>query len=780
MAEGDGLLNRYAGKTVSRVRIPPSPQSPLKNKHSKLPLKKIFLLVLSGAVLFGLYLFYLDLRIRAKFEAHRWNLPSRVYSEAFYLYPGQEMNPSLIEAKLEKLNYRRSIKPASSMGEFSRSGNKILIYLHDFSYPFSPFSGFLTELEFNQNELSAIRRLDNGEVLKTLKLEPQLIASLFDEKMEDRTLVDISQIPDDLIQGVISIEDERFYSHHGVDAVAILRAFLTDLVHLRFVQGGSTLTQQLVKNYFLTSERSLIRKVNEILMAMLLEARYSKENILEAYFNEIYFGQRGPISITGVQEASHYLFSKDVSHLSVAECALMAGMIRSPGEYSPFKNTPKAYDRRNFVLKTMKDKGIIQSEEYEQARREKILLPPPEKQRSLQAPFFVDFVQSELHANYPSDVLQSEGLRIFTTLNMESQDIAESVLQKKLADLEATKPRLKKLHEEDSKNLEGAFLAIQPQTGSIRAFVGGRDYGQSQFNRVIDAHRQPGSAFKPFVYLTALSSEGDQHFTLASTVDDTSFEVNAGGKEWIPENYDQSEHGLVTLQEALEQSYNIATSRLAMEVGLENIVEMARAAGIESPLEPYPSLALGAFEMTPLELARAYTLFPNQGTRVDPIAITSVVTRDGVVLEKKGFRMKRVVPPDVAYLMNFALRGVLDRGTASSARALGFTGLAAGKTGTTSDNKDSWFVGYTPDLLALSWVGYDDATPTGLTGASGALPIWAEFMQKVSHVSKSDFPAANNIILVKIDKSGRLHRMGCGEGFEEAFVRGTEPKENCQ
>ncbi len=726
----------------------------------------------------GVYLFYLDYTIRTKFESHRWNLPSRVYADAFYLYPGQKASPASVEERLQRLSYKRVASSVKSAGEFAKDASSVTVYLHTFSYPSEEFAGFPLTLRFDQNQLKEIRRNDTDETLRTLRLEPELIGSIFDDKMEDRSLVTLAEIPEPLIQAVIAIEDERFYQHHGIDPLAVLRAFLTDLLHLRAMQGGSTLTQQLVKNYFLTPEKTLVRKLNEMLMAVLLEIRYSKEEILEAYFNEIYFGQRGPVSVTGVEEAARFYFSKGVSQLTLAESALLAGLIRAPGAYSPYHNLTKAYDRRNFVLKSMLDQDLIDAKDFEAAKREKIVLPKAKTSSQVfQAPYFIDFVQSELKEHYPAEVLKSEGLRIFTTLDMEMQEVAEAAVTARLSELETGSPKLKKLREE-GQTLQGALIALQPQTGAIRALVGGRDFETSQFNRVRDAHRQPGSAFKPFVYLTALS-EG---YTLASTVEDTSFTVKAGEEDWTPKNYDKVEHGPVTLREALEKSYNIATSRLAIAVGLEKIVKIAHAAGITSPMEAFPALALGAFEVTPLELVQAYTLFPNQGTGTRPIAITAVVTREGVVLEKKGFEMKKIVSPELAYLMNHALRGVLDRGTASSARTLGFTGLGAGKTGTTSDYRDSWFVGYTPDLLALTWVGYDDGTLTGLSGASGALPIWTRLMTQVNPPGalKSDFPATDRIVRVKVSKTGGRYRSGCGEPFEEVFLEGTEPKEECE
>ncbi len=732
-----------------------------------------------GLCALGVHLLVLDHEIRAKFEAHRWNLPSRVYSDSFYIYPGQTLPPQKVARKLERLSYRPVKGAVTNYGEYSQSKTGFDIYLRNFSYPSEEFSGFPVSVTFDGAVVHSIKRLDTQTDLKALKIEPELIASIFDEKMEDRTIVTLDQIPEDLTDAVVAVEDERFYKHHGVDPQSILRALLTDILHFRAKQGGSTLTQQLVKNFFLSPEKTIVRKFNEILMAMILEFRYSKEEIMEAYLNEIYFGQRGPVSITGVEEASKFYFGKGVSHLSLPEAALVAGMIRAPGEYSPFRNPDKATERRNVVLRLMMEQGKITQEDFEEAKKEPIVLTSGTT-KVMQAPFFIDFVQQQLKENYPHDLLKSEGLRIFTTLDMEAQEIAEAAVQKRLKDLEATKPKLKKIRE-DGKVLEGAFVAVQPQTGAVRAFVGGRDFSISQFDRVRDAHRQPGSAFKPFVYLAALEKDDGKSWTMASTIDDTAFSVKTNGKTWRPENYDKKEHGAVTLREALEDSYNIVASKLAIDVGLNEVIQTARAAGVESDLQPYPSLALGAFEVTPLELVRAYTIFPNQGTQTEPIAITSVVTRGGQVLEKKGFKMKKVVSPELAYLMNSALRGVIDRGTAAGARKMGFTGLAAGKTGTTSDYKDSWFVGYTPDLLALAWVGYDDGTATGLSGASGALPIWVDFMKGVqpSGALKEDFPGTDNISLVKVDRKGHLYKDSCGEAFVVAFIRGTEPKEEC-
>lgn len=517
-----------------------------------------------------------------------------------------------------------------------------------------------------------------------------------------------------------------------------------------------------------------------MLMAFLMELRYSKEEILEAYLNEIYLGQRGAASIAGVEEASRYYFSKKVGQLTLEEAALLAGLIRSPGHYSPVTHPKRSRDRRNLILKKLKEKNLISAEEYEKSRRIAVKMKSKKKQERI-APHFIDYVTRELRENFPLSKLRSEGLKIFTTLDMTQQRAAVTALTTWLDRLEKDRPYLKKKAEE-GKFLEGAFIALQPQSGFIRAYVGGRDYQRIQFDHVSGAKRQTGSAFKPFVYLTALDPERqDPPFTLSSMVDDQPLTVKSGGSLWSPKNYDKKFHGKVRLRTALEKSYNVSSVWLGLQIGLDKVVKTAKEAGIESSLKPYPSIVLGSFELSPLELAAAYTIFPNQGTRTKPVAVRQVVTSEGEVLEKKDIEMKRLFDPSAIYLMNRLMMGVINQGTAASSRARGFYGLAAGKTGTTSDYRDAWFVGYTPELLALSWVGYDDNKPTNLSGASGALPIWTEFMKKVTGGKRySDFPSTDEIVIVAVDKKTGLlpHRL-CATPMDEYFIEGTEPKVDC-
>ncbi|MDO8643449.1 MAG: penicillin-binding transpeptidase domain-containing protein, partial [bacterium] len=446
--------------------------------------------------------------------------------------------------------------------------------------------------------------------------------------------------------------------------------------------------------------------------------------------------------------------------------------------YSPIHNQKRALERRNYVLKNMLEQDFIDKKEYQAALREKIIAPGVTSAVA-QAPYFVDFVQSQLREQFSDETLQAEGHRIFTTLDLDTQRVAEKTLQEGLNALEEGYPNLAK-RKKEGKTLQALLIAITPQTGYIRAYIGGRDFHTSQFNRPSSMLRQPGSAFKPFVYLSALDPEvGGGHYTVATLLDDEPITLETPEGDWTPKNYDEEIHGKVMLRTALEKSYNIATVRLALDVGLEKVVQTARRAGIQSNMDPFPAMALGAFEVTPLELAEAYTIFPNNGTRSQILPIRYVITKEGTVLESKEMKMKRAFSKESIFLMNNILMGVMDHGTAASSRLFGFNLAAGGKTGTTSEYRDAWFVGYTPELLTIVWVGYDDNSPTGLTGAQAALPIWSNFMKQVTHKGLA-FPTLPAIEYRSIDPvSGLLATRHCPESSEEPFLKGSEPKERC-
>ena len=739
------------------------------------------LLVTSSGLVFGSwYLKRLEENVTAKFEGPKWRFPSKIYSDSYLLYSGINLRMDEIKDKLRRLGYREIQAAPKSQGEYRLRPPALQIYLHDFVYPTEAVKGFPVRISFQGSAIGKIENEATGEEMFSLELEPELVTGLYDRTWQERRVVKLSEVPPLVIKAILAIEDERFYQHHGVDPVSILRAVWVNMRSGGVVQGGSTLTQQLMKNFFLGDERTLKRKIKEALMALVAERKYTKAEILENYLNEIYLGQRGSQGIYGVWEAAQFYFSKPLSDLTVGETALLAGLIRAPNRLSPYRSVDAAMKRRNVVLAKLLDDKIITQRQYEAALREKL------PQRELikvtnDAPFYVDFLRRELSENYSNTVLTAEGLRIFTSLDLQLQRIAERTLSEGLKKLEEGYPNLRRKNEDDS--LEGAIVVLRPQTGEIKAMVGGRSYQMSQFNRVFQARRQPGSVFKPFVYLAALMSgaEGGKKFTPATMLDDSPFVWNYEGQEWQPGNYNDEYFGIVTLRRALEKSLNSATARVARDVGITRVRDIAHRLGIQSSLPAVPSLALGAAEVTPLEVAVAFSTLANNGVRTRPLTVKQVMDANGRVLEKRDVRVEKVISPQLAFIMNNLLKGVLDRGTGEYARRWGFTRPAAGKTGTTNDYKDAWFVGYTPDLLAVVWVGFDNQTKLGLSGAQAALPIWTEFMKRATvGTPVTDFAPPPGIKIVDIDPlSGQLATPNCPTVIHEAFIEGDEPTLTC-
>ncbi|MGH7831344.1 MAG: PBP1A family penicillin-binding protein [Candidatus Binatia bacterium] len=756
-------------------------------KRSRSQSLKIALLILSistvgGIVGGGWYVRHLEGIVTAKFEGRKWKFPSKIYSDTYLLYPGMTVRWDDLREKLRRLGYREAQAPRSK-GEyrFFKNEGVLEVYLHDFVYPVGPFKGFPVRIALQGNTVAKMENRQDREEIFSLEFEPELVTGLYDRIWEERKLVSLPEVPPLLVRAVLSIEDERFYRHRGIDPVGILRAFLVNLRSVGIVQGGSTLTQQLMKNFFLDDARTLRRKLKEALMALIAERKYSKEEILENYLNEIYLGQKGAQGIFGVWEAAQLYFSKEPSELTVGEMALLTGLIRAPNRYSPYRSIDVATQRRNVVLAKMLEDKLITRGQYQRALRE-VIQPRELVKVYNDAPFYVDFLRRELAENYSNEVLTEEGLKVFTSLDLQLQRLAERSLAEGLHQLEEAYPHLRKRGEEDS--LEGAMVVIRPQTGEVKAMVGGRDYQKSQFNRVFQAKRQPGSIFKPFVYLAALmhgSEERGKRFTPTSMVEDSPFTWSYEGQEWQPDNYKSEYFGTVTLRTALEKSLNSATARVAKETGIKNVREIAQRLGIESPLPVLPSVALGAVEVSPLEVASAFSTLANTGVRTQALSVKQVTDQRGRVVEKRDIRVKKVLSPEMAFMMNYLLKGVLDRGTARGARAQGFDRPAAGKTGTTNDTKDAWFVGYTPDLLVVVWVGFDNQSKLGLSGSQAALPIWTEFMKKATAGTPvTDFVAPPGIKMVDIDPlSGQQATANCPQVIREAFLEGDEPSGYC-
>ena len=738
-----------------------------------------FYTVAASSILIFFYITFLYLIVTDRFEGKKWQLPSKIYSDSLNLYPGIDINAASLMDRLNRLNYYRTASEPRQ-GEYRLSGEMLDIYLHNFIYPNRPTTGFPLRLYLKNSVIERMENITTKEELFSVEIEPELITAIFEGGWEERNLVKLTGAPKHLTDAIVIIEDLRFYEHFGIDPRSVARAILANLKKAGVSQGGSTITQQLVKNFLLSHKRTFRRKINEAIMALIVETRYSKDEILEAYINEIYLGQNGSVGIFGVGEAARFYFSTEVSQLSLGESALIAGLIRSPNGYSPYTNMNKARSRRNIVLSKMHEKGRITDDEYRAALSEPIEVRRYQI-RENDAPYFVDYVRKQLQENYPESVLTGDGLQIFTTLDPHLQKIAEDSLKNGLLDLEKKYPKLKRKEADEA--IQGGILVIQPQTGYIRAMIGGRDYKVTQFNRITQAKRQPGSVFKPIVYLAALSpsSDGRPKFTPSSIIDDSEITINFENQEWSPNNYDKKYYGHVTLRTALEKSLNVATVKIAQEAGTDEIIKTAKALGIESPLLNIPSIALGTVELTPLEIGIAYSTIANNGIRPTPVSIKDVIDKDGNVIEKKQLEMEKSASPQAAFILTHLMKGVIDNGTAIGVRQLGFNRPAAGKTGTTSDFKDAWFVGYTPELLCLVWAGFDQQDLINLSGSQAALPIWTGFMKgALDKKEVSDFLPPQGIIFKKVDRrSGLLANETCPDAVDEAFIEGTEPKEEC-
>jgi penicillin-binding protein 1B len=754
---------------------------------------KILALALGGLLLFAagplIYLlvnYYssLEREVVARFSGQHWTLPSLLYSDSIMLYPGERLGDIGFFQRLARLNYHR-VEPGRVRfrGEYSfdETHGTVTLFLHDFRYPYQNFAGALVELKISP--LETIESIDDVAMRKpeySIELEPELLGAIFQGNWEQRRLVPLSDIPPAFVDAVLAAEDHRFYVHHGIDLLRTARAAWVDLTARHLLQGGSTLTQQLMKNFFLTSRRDWHRKVTEALMAYIAEKRYSKDEILELYLNDIYLGQRGQEGIYGVWEASQFYFSREPRDLSIAQMATIAGMIRSPNRFNPLRHVDNATQRRNEVLAAMLQDGYISKAAYDEA----VIEPLHTRERYTEnndAPYFVDYVKHELAERYPPSVLTGEGLRIFTTLDVHMEKQAERAIEHNLRTLEEKHPSLRR--KEKNQQLESCLVAVEPQTGKIRAMDGGRDYRQTQLNRVIQSHRQPGSAFKPITYLAALEETfegGTPKFLPTSYIDDKPFTWQFGTTSWTPKNYKDRYFGRVTLEFALEESLNSATLRLADAIGLDRVLAMAAKLGF-SDLPEYPSVVLGGIEVEPMQLATMYAILADEGMAVQPYAVTDVVNAKGEVIEGHDLKADQVLAPEVAYSMDFMLEQVIKHGTGEGVRKAGFLRPAAGKTGTTNDSVDAWFAGFTPNLLAVVWTGFDQKEALGLTGAEASLPAWTEFM-KAATASRpdGDFPMPSEVVRVRVDPlTGYLASPNCPVTMEGVFPKALAPSTVC-
>jgi penicillin-binding protein 1B len=744
------------------------------------------LLFAAGPLIYQFVRYYdsLEQQVVARFSGQHWSLPSLLYSDSTMLYPGERLDQIGFFQRLARLNYHR-VDPGQVRirGEYSFDAKQgaLVLFLHGFHYPYREFAGALFALKISPLQtIESIEDIATRKVEYSIELEPELMGAIFQGNWEQRRLVPLSGIPPAFVDAVLAAEDHRFYEHHGIDLLRTARAAWVDFTAGHVLQGGSTLTQQLMKNFFLTSKRDWHRKVTEALMAYIAEKRYSKDEILELYLNDIYLGQRGQEGIYGVWEASQFYFSCEPRDLSIAQMATIAGMIRSPNRFNPFRHINSALQRRNEVLAAMLQDGYVSKAAYDQAVTEPLRTREPYTETN-DAPYFVDYVKHELAERYPPSVLTGEGLRIFTTLDVHMEKQAEQAIEHNLRSLEEKHPSLRR--KEKSQQLESCLIAIEPQTGRIRAMDGGRDYRQSQFNRVTQSHRQPGSAFKPVTYLAGLEESfdnGTRRFLPTSYIDDKPFTWQVGATSWTPRNYKDRYFGRVTLGFALEESLNSATLRLADEVGLDQVLAMADKLGFGN-LPAYPSVVLGGIEVEPLQLAAMYAILANEGMEVQPYAVAAVVNAQGQVIEGHELKADQVLAPEVAYTMDFMLEQVIKHGTGSAVRKAGFLRPAAGKTGTTNDSVDAWFAGFTPNLLAVVWTGFDQKEALGLTGAEASLPAWTDFM-KAATASRpdDDFPMPSDVTRVRVDPlSGYLAGPHCPVTMVGVFPKALAPAEVC-
>jgi len=722
----------------------------------------------------------LDRVVRARFDGQRFRVPSRVYSAPSIIYPGLDVELADLRGSFVRLGYREAGSGGSvQQGQYSWQKHRIRVHLRAFEHPTRSEPARDIVFRLRDGFIEEILELPAGRTVGAVLIEPEQIGAYYGADREQRELVKLEDLPPHLIDAIVAVEDQRFEAHPGIDVRRIGGALLANLRAGGIRQGGSTLTQQLVKNFFLTPERTLKRKAHEAVMALLVEFHYDKREILEAYLNEIYLGQRGSTEIHGVGEAALRFFGKRVQNLSLAESALLAALIQSPNGISPYRNPEAARERRDLVLTLMAEQGRVKAAQRDAAIAEPLSLatitPDPRDAR-----YFLDFLRTQLSDSYDATVLSSQGIKVYSTLESRTQRLAAIALREGIEELERQFPAL--VTDDPILALQGCLVAIRPQTGEIVALVGGRDYQLSQFNRCTQARRPAGSAFKPFVYIAALEPRaGGPAITLASFLDDSPLEIATPSGPWKPRNFDRKFHGTVSVREALERSFNVATARLAQEIGIGRVVDVARRMGIESPLPRVPSLALGVADVSPLEMARAYATLAGGGVRPQIHSIEDLVDSAGETLERRELHHKRVIDSGTAYLMTSLLQGVAHRGTAAAVRSTGLKGSIAAKTGTSDEERDLWFVGYTPELVAAVWIGFDQPRSIGFASSRGALPIWRRFIDELTGGQiHGQFPRPSSIVVSDIDPAtGARALWGCPDRKRELFIEGTLPEATC-
>lgn len=731
--------------------------------RTRRPFLKLFLTLAAAGVL---YLVYLDVRITSTFTDKMWELPAKVYARPLELFEGATLSAEDLAWELEILGYRK-VAQATSPGQVARAGNRFDLHARGFDFPGEREPTRRVRLELSGNRVVSLS--SGGRELGLMRLDPVQIGGIYPQHGEDRLLVRLDDVPETLRRGLMAVEDQRFYQHWGFSITGILRAAISNLRSGGVVAGGSTITQQLVKNYYLTPERSYIRKLNELLMAVLLELHFEKDQILESYINEVYLGQEGPRAIHGLALAARHYFQAPLEQLPLHQQALLIGMIKGPSLYNPLRNPQRARERRDLVLDVMAAEGVISAAVAERGKAQPLGVSTRGSIRDT-FPAYLDLVRRQLRLEYREEDLATLGLSIFTSF--------DPLLQRQLeASSEAVLDQL-----DSNGKLQTATVVTRFDSGEVAALVGGRRPRYAGFNRALDARRPAGSLLKPAVYLAAL--EQPRRYTLASVLSDRPVRVEGyDGDVWEPRNFDRQPHGDVLLHRALSRSYNLASARLGMELGLEHVADMMRRLGVEGDIPEVPALSLGAGEYSPMDMAAMYQSIASGGFRMPLRTIRDIVDADGEPLRRYPLEYDRTVSLQAVHLLHYALREVVREGTGRPVyRYLPESFQVAGKTGTTNDGRDSWFAGFSGDLLAVSWIGRDDNGGTGLTGSTGALRVWGHFMSRASKQSLS-YRMPDRMQTHWIDsETGFLTGEGCPNARLMPFIEGSEPRQrsNCR
>ena len=752
------------------------------------------LAIFTSGVLGYYYVQFSDI-IQARLHGERDRVIPRVYARPLVLHNGQGLSEIELVARLNDVGYTERAR-VERPGEFAVDRRSVVLMPRGGDYAGKPVRITFAEpkvVRAAQRTVPAapdrIERVEaGGRRLDEIALDPPMLSGLISGAREKRRRVPLATIPTRMQQAVLAIEDRRFYAHPGIDPISVVGAVWTNLfADRRYPVGRSTLTQQLSRMFFLSAEfnaelqsgqRSYRRKALEAFMAMILETKATKGEILELYLNDVYLGNRGSFALHGVAEAARIFFGKDVSNLSLSEAALIAGVIQNPYQHSPFVNRERSKERRNLVLSAMAEADFITREAADRASADPITVVASAVDN--EAPYFVDYLTDELEANIPGVTQEAGALEVYTTLDLNLQRYAQEAVRDGLAKVDQVLAKRK----QKPVPAQAALVAVDPRTGELLALVGGRFYNQSQFNRATTARRQPGSTFKPFVYLAAFERAADEarsDLTPATMVWDEPTTWTHDEQEWSPRNYENEYDGYISLRRALALSRNIATIKVAEQTGFDHVAALWKKAHVgNTTLQGYPSIALGVFELTPIEVATAYTAFPNGGVIKPLHGIVRVQSGDRS-LTPKPVEGPRIARDATTFLVTNMMRSVINEGTGASARGAGFALDAAGKSGTTNDLRDAWFVGFTPELLAVVWVGFDDNTPLGLSGTQAALPIWTEFMKRglAGHASLP-FEPPEGVSFLEIDRdTGKIAQPACPRVTTEGFLAGTEPVEVC-